>query len=267
MTYQPPRPDAAAVELMSFARLRKLNDHLTQRGDFHVLAVVETGKGRVTVDFATHQLSPRTVVWISPGAVHRWDDIAEVDGHIALFVPTAVVTETTRRIVASPDIAPLWEVASGTWPYVEAALAHLLLEAGAPRNDVLTELPKILLSALIARLCPPRMTPVDTDGTFESFRQAVEASFRMHRDVGYYAHELGYASRTLTRAVQRATGATAKRYIVERVVLEAKRLLAHDHLPSARVAAELGFPDASNFSLFFRAAVGMPPRAWQAAAG
>ncbi|WP_432161515.1 helix-turn-helix domain-containing protein, partial [Streptomyces sp. NRRL F-5630] len=72
------------------------------------------------------------------------------------------------------------------------------------------------------------------------------------------------APRTLSRAVQQATGRTAKAYIVERIVLEAKRLLAHDRLTAARCADVLGFPDASNFSVFFRKATGMRPGAWQA---
>ncbi|MGN6607536.1 MAG: helix-turn-helix domain-containing protein, partial [Jatrophihabitans sp.] len=64
---------------------------------------------------------------------------------------------------------------------------------------------------------------------------------------------------------QRSTGRTAKAYIVERLVLEAKRLLAHDRYTAARCAHALGFPDASNFSLFFRNATGTRPGAWQSA--
>ncbi|MER6378257.1 helix-turn-helix domain-containing protein, partial [Streptomyces mirabilis] len=73
------------------------------------------------------------------------------------------------------------------------------------------------------------------------------------------------APRTLTRAVQQVTGRTAKAYIVERIVLEAKRLLAHERVTAARCASELGFPDPSNFSLFFLNATGLRPGAWQAA--
>jgi AraC family transcriptional regulator, transcriptional activator of pobA len=97
------------------------------------------------------------------------------------------------------------------------------------------------------------------------FRSSVEAHFRTHHDAGYYADALGFAPRTLTRAVQQVTGRTAKAYIVERIVLEAKRLLAHDRVTAARCASELGFPDTSNFSLFFQNATGMRPGAWQAA--
>ncbi|WP_107483491.1 helix-turn-helix domain-containing protein [Streptomyces humi] len=265
MTYQPAEHRAAAVETMTFDRLRELNDGGTQRADFHVLAVVDAGHGTVTVDFLHHPLEERSAVWIPPGAVHRWDDIAGVAGHLVLFVPTAPVTHATRELVASPDLVAHWRLPDADWPFVETARDHLLLEASAPPGNAPAELPRILLSALIARLRPPHAQAGFTHPVFPLFRASVEAHFREHHAAGYYARTLGYAPRTLSRAVQQVTGRTAKAYIVDRIVLEAKRLLAHDGLTAARCATTLGFPDASNFSVFFRKATGMRPGAWQAA--
>ncbi|MFC9281127.1 helix-turn-helix domain-containing protein [Streptomyces collinus] len=267
MTYQPAGHHAAAVETMTFDHLRRLNDGGTQRADFHVLAVVAAGHGTVTVDFLHHPLKKRSAVWIPPGAVHRWDDIAGVAGHLMLFVPTAPVTHATRELVASPDLVAHWSIPDADWPFVETARDHLLLEASAPPETAPTELPQILLSALIARLRPPHAQARFTHPVFRLFRSSVEAHFREHHDAGYYARTLGYAPRTLSRAVQQVTGRTAKAYIVDRIALEAKRLLAHDRLTAAHCAATLGFPDASNFSVFFRNATGMRPGAWQVAAG
>ncbi|KPI32776.1 helix-turn-helix domain-containing protein [Streptomyces sp. NPDC048253] len=265
MTYQPEGRRAAAVETMTFSRLRELNDGGTQRADFHVLAVVDAGHGSVTVDFLHHPLKERSAVWVPPGAVHRWDDIADVAGHLVLFVPTAPVTHATREVVASPDPAAHWSIPDADWLFVDTARNHLLLEASAPPGELPTEVPEILLSALIARLRPSHAEAPFTHPVFRSFRSSVEAHFRHHHDAGYYARALGYAPRTLSRAVQRATGRTAKAYIVDRIILEAERLLAHDRLTAARCAATLGFPDASNFSAFFRKATGLRPGAWQAA--
>ncbi len=264
MTYRPGGHRAASVETMTFSRLRELNDGGTQRADFHVLAIVDAGYGSVTVDFLHHPLKKRSAVWVPPGAVHRWDDIADVAGHLMLFVPTAPVTNATRELVASPDPAAHWSIPDADWLFVDTARDHLLLETSAPPGQFPTELPEILLSALIARLRPPHAEARFTHPVFRLFRSSVEAHFRNHHDAGYYARALGYAPRTLSRAVQQATGRTAKAYIVDRIVLEAKRLLAHDRLTAARCAATLGFPDASNFSAFFHKATGMRPGAWQA---
>ncbi|WP_409464724.1 helix-turn-helix domain-containing protein [Amycolatopsis sp. GA6-003] len=267
MTYQPAGRRAAAVETMPFDRLRELNDGGTQRADFHVLAVVDAGHGSVAVDFLRHPLQERSAVWVVPGAVHRWEDIAGVAGHLVLFVPTAPVTRATRELAASPELAAQWSIPEADWPFVAAARDHLVLETSAPPEDIPAELPGILLSALLARLRPRPAGAASANPVFRRFQSSVEAHFREHHDAGYYARTLGYAPRTLTRAVQRATGRSAKAYLVERIVLEAKRLLAHDRLTAAACARTLGFPDASNFSVFFRTATGVRPGAWQAAAG
>jgi AraC-like DNA-binding protein len=263
MTYRPGGKSSAAVEVLSFDRLRILNDGGTQRADFHVVALVDAGHGSVSIDFADHPLAHRRAVWIAPGAVHRWTDIGEVAGRLVLFVPTAPVTRATRELVASPGQVPGWEISEHAWPFVTAALWHLELEVDPAAADPPPGLPEILLSALIARLHPPRPDTRPGDSIFELFRSSVEAQFRRHHDAGHYARELGYAPRTLTRAVQQATGRTAKAYITDRIILQAKRLLAHDLFTSARCAAELGFIDASSFSSFFLKATGQRPGAWQ----
>ncbi|GLY79038.1 helix-turn-helix domain-containing protein [Actinoallomurus iriomotensis] len=265
LTYQPPREASAPVETMSFARLRRLNDGSTQRGDFHVLAVVRRGRGRVSIDFSAHPLAPRDVVWIRPGVVHRWDDLGDLAGDLVLFVPTAPVTPGSRALAADPGVSACWAAADAVWPLVTAALGHLRLEAGATEDARTGELPGLLLSALLLRLDPPAGAGRPGNAVFHRFRDAVEEDFRVHHDVAHYGRRLGYSPRTLSRGVRAATGRTAKDYLCERLLLEAKRLLAHDRLSPARCGRRLGFADASNFSAFFLREAGVRPGAWQSA--
>ncbi|GAA2532514.1 transcriptional regulator [Winogradskya humida] len=242
---------------MSFATLRRLNDGSTQRGDFHVLAVVRRGQGRVSVDFTAHPLAPRSVVWIRPGVVHRWDDLGDLTGDLVLFTPTAPAITGNSTLVTAPS----WTVNDHAWPLLRAALDHLRLETASPAGEI----PGLLLSALLLRLDPPAAGPQPAADAFRRFRDAVEEDFHVHHDVAHYAQRLGYSTRTLSRSAQAATGRTAKDLLVERIVLEAKRLLAHDRLTPARCGQHLGFPDPANFSAFFLRETGTRPGAWQAA--
>lgn len=250
---------------MSFATLRRLNDGSTQRGDFHVLAVVRSGRGRVSIDFSDHPLAARNVVWIRPGIVHRWDDLGDLAGDLVLFVPTAPVTSAIRDLATDPGASACWTAADAAWPLITTALRHLRLETGAAQDTRTAELPGLLLSALLLRLDPPAGPGRTRNDLFRRFRDAVQDDYRTHHDVAHYARGLGYSPRTLSRGVQAATGRTAKAYLCERVLLEAKRLLAHDRLSPARCGQRLGFPDASNFSAFFLREAGVRPGAWQAA--
>jgi AraC family transcriptional regulator, transcriptional activator of pobA len=265
LTYQPPRRTSTPVETMSFATLRRLDNGSTQRADFHVLALVRGGRGRVSIDFEDHPLAPRDVVWIRPGVVHRWDDLGDLAGELVLFLPTAPITPGSRALEAAPSISACWTATGRAWPLIMAALGHLRLEAGAAEDARGGELPKLLLSALLLRLDAPSGAHGAENDVFRRFRHAVEEDFRAHHDVAHYGRRLGYSPRTLTRRVQAATGRSAKDYLCERLLLEAKRLLAHDRLSAARCGQRLGFPDASNFSAFFLREAGMRPGEWQTA--
>lgn len=57
----------------------------------------------------------------------------------------------------------------------------------------------------------------------------------------------------------------AKEFIDRRVVLEARRLLAHSDHTAARIAARLGFTSATNFTKYFHQRTGTTPIAFRAA--
>jgi len=261
-TYQPPGGTFSPVETMSFATLRHLNHGSTQRADFHVLAVVRRGKGEVSLDFSAHHLAARSVVWIPPGVVHRWSGIRDLTGDIVLFVPTAPVSPASRELARGLITGACWTASTGAWPLISVAFGHLRLEYGASPGARTGELSSLLLSALLLRVDPPAASGQAGNDAFLRFRYATEEDFATHHDVAHYARRLGYSPRTLTRAVQTATGRSAKGYICERLLLEAKRLLAHDQLSQAQCGQRLGFSDAANFSAFFLRETGLRPGAW-----
>ena len=265
LAYQSPGGTFAPVETMSFVTLRHLNDGSTQRADFHVLAVVRRGQGEVSMDFSGHLLTARSVAWIPPGVVHRWSGIRDLAGDIVLFVPTAPVTAASRDLAGGLMTGACWTATAEVWPLITVALAHLRLESGAPPGTRKGEPSSLLLSALLLRLDPPAAPDRPVNDAFLRFRHAAEEDFRTHHDITHYAGRLGYSPRTLSRIVHAATGRSAKHYISERLLLEAKRLLAHDRLSQAQCGQRLGFSDAANFSAFFLRETGQRPGVWQRA--
>jgi AraC-like DNA-binding protein len=91
------------------------------------------------------------------------------------------------------------------------------------------------------------------------FRELVEQNFVTMRRVEDYAALLAYSPRTVSRTSIAAVGVGAKEFIDRRVLLEAKRLLAHSGESAAQIGYELGFTDAANFNQFFRRLTGASP--------
>lgn len=263
MIYQWSGPAQGPIELLSFAALRARNDGGTQRADFCVLGFVESGAGMLSADFAEYALEPGSIVALAPGVVHRWQDIDAVEGSVVVFLPTAPVTTAAQAASTELGRRIVWQPSEADRPFIDMARAHLVLESGAAQSAVAEESTRLALTLLLTRLDPMTDDSATGQPLFRSFRVAVERDFRSHHDAAHYASTLGYSSRTLTRAVQRATGVTPKAFISERLVLEAKRLLAHDGLTAAACAVRLGFLDPSNFSTMFRTKTGQTPGAWQ----
>ncbi|MFI6208024.1 helix-turn-helix domain-containing protein [Streptomyces sp. NPDC051041] len=271
----PPGLELVALAGLAERALRHGNDpYAPLRPAFHQLVAVRSGGLTVSVDFTTHALAAGDWLWIRPGQVQRWGrDLPEADGVVVAFPPGFPDTATAAAVLADPlfpegPVSPAGPDAEG----LRRALGHLRYE-----YDALAELPleshvrvvRHLLAVLLLRLAKARGTrpgaPVPND-TFRRFHAAVERDFAGTRRVEDYAAALGYSRRTLTRATEAATGMSAKRYIDERVVLEAKRELAHSPLPAGAIAARLGFRDSSDFTKFFRQRTGTTPAAFRRAA-
>lgn len=272
-----PAPGAGfGVEVLSFERLRRMDPErrrtLPQRPDFHVLALVRSGTGRHTADFVDHLLRERSVVWIRPGVVHRWTDAEELNGPLVLFEQGFLPAPGPASRAAADTFAPAdWQQDETAWELSVRAADHLGHEHAAAVADPHLASPPVLahlLAALVLRVLPAEPTLPSTAGTedhtvFRRYRAAVEERFAEQHHVTDYARALGYGQRTLTRATRAASGLAAKQFLDQRILLEAKRLLAHTDLPVVRCAERLGFDDAANFTTFFQRQEGLSPGRWR----
>jgi AraC-like DNA-binding protein len=94
---------------------------------------------------------------------------------------------------------------------------------------------------------------------FKAFELLVEKHFAAWHQLPRYAQQLGCSEKSLVRASLEAAGVTPKAFISVRIVLEARRLLAHTTWPVARIAESLGYSDLANFAKFFKREAGCTP--------
>ncbi|MEV5959119.1 AraC family transcriptional regulator [Streptomyces sp. NPDC051987] len=243
------------------------------RIDFHVVMLFTEGPVRHMIDFAEYEAGAGDLLWIRPGQVHRFSRTCEYRGTVLTmqpgFLPRAVVEATG---LYRYDLPPLLRPDAPQLAALRASLAHLQREYEDTATLPLSLHTSVLrhsLTAFLLRLAHLAASSAEAarrqaDTTFTLFRDAVEKDFAANHSVSAYADALGYSRRTLVRAVRAATGETPKGFIDKRVVLEAKRLLAHTDLPIGRVGAAVGFPDAANFSKFFQLHTGQTPVAFRA---
>lgn len=91
------------------------------------------------------------------------------------------------------------------------------------------------------------------------FFRLLERHFRKEHQVKFYANALFVTVGYLTRTVKEVTGKTAKQFIDETIVLEAKILLQDGSLTISDIIELLHFSDFSFFGKFFKKHTSMSP--------
>jgi AraC-like DNA-binding protein len=255
-------------ELARRGRRRGLDLGSPMRCEFHHLIHLTAGHIRHTADLREHVLPPGSWLWVRAGQVHHYmlDDHEDSCGTIVIWQPGFTHDEPPFEpgpVIPGPQHAGA----------LGLALRHLLdahTDLGSLPLEAHLRTLRLLLDVLLLRLAHARpgtdAVPAPPPGdAFRRFDAAVERNFTSHRRVADYATALGYSTRTLTRATLAATGSTAKQHIDARILLEARRLLAHSVATSAEISRRLGFTSPGDFSKFFRKHDGHTPLAFRAA--
>lgn len=257
----------------------RLNRFVPHRHDFFEIIWLRSGTGRVTSDLRSFPIHPRTLFFTSPGQVHAWELRGETRGEIASFSAEffGVNSEYPGLLAKMPflyggKVDPILFLDASEGERVEQIFRELYRDAADPapgRDDLVRAYLTILLTFArqrFARLHPENVATPIADLLSRRFRLALEEHFPRLLEVGEYADLLLVSRSHLNDHLRRELGRSAGELIHERLVLEAKRLLAHTSLTSAQIAYRLRFQDPSYFGRFFRRNTGQTPGDYRARA-
>jgi AraC-like DNA-binding protein len=278
--YTPPAGYRLDLEIYPVATLRRkaraIGPRRVERTDFHVLIYVTAGRYRHIVDFETYECAAGSLLTLQPGQVHRFGNLVGWKGWLLIFRSDLVQDAGSRvaelELFGQVEGLPTHLKVAGTaqkavTESVERMAADTQLPAG---TNALNALLRSELQALLARLhlAKPgksedeRIEPLVVK-RFRRYRTTMEREYRRWHSVAQYARHLGCSQRSLSRATLDVADMSAKAMLTQRIVLEAKRLLAHSVLPVATIGDQLGFDEATNFVKFFRREAGLTPGAFR----
>jgi AraC-like DNA-binding protein len=282
VSYTPPADYAHDVEVYPVAELRRRARRFDALGieriDFHCLIHVVSGRYRHMVDFETFDCGPGSVLVIQPAQVHRFGTLERWAGWLLVFraeaVPSRLTSAGRDELEAFRQLADMpthLKVPESARAAVAATFEQLAADARVSGPAWLVNaLLRRQIEALLVRLqlsTPARGTEslVDTVALqrFRRYKATVEREFRRWHSVARYASLLGCSEKSLSRATYAVAQMSAKTLLVDRLVLEAKRMLAHSSSPVGAIALDLGFDEATNFVKFFRRETGMTPGAFR----
>ncbi|HEY8361081.1 MAG TPA: AraC family transcriptional regulator [Ramlibacter sp.] len=234
----------------------------------HQFQLLLQGGVRGSIDGRTFAAQAPTLLMIPSGAVHGFTYTPDAVGH-QVTLPSA----TLRQLLAGSDLVDhelasscvLAAMAPAEAAECEALFARLAAEfrsRQAGRAHALLACATLVVVQLL-RLRGEQFERERSQGPRDTLVQRytalLEQHYRAHRPLAFYAKALGVTADHLSRTCRNVARQSALQLLHERVLLEARRLLAYTPMPVAEIAAELGYDDAAYFSKFFSRSVGHTP--------
>ncbi|HEX2899030.1 MAG TPA: helix-turn-helix domain-containing protein [Bacteroidia bacterium] len=128
--------------------------------------------------------------------------------------------------------------------------------ASPHRLDIQQNLLHALLFDLFSMANAKPATPT-MDADFYHFLQLIDQHYKEAQTVGYYLDRLTIPEKRLATLAQKYRGLSPLQIIHQRVLLEAKRLLASGTQPHKEIAYDLGFDSPASFSAFIKKKTGL----------
>ena len=254
--------------------LEVIEVHLDSLGDgdvrephrhaYHELIWVREGRGRHLIDGEPVEFGPRTLTLIAKGQVHQFQRAEDVTAVVARFEDDWL--SSSRRWLFSGQSCTALSVPEDDAARFDALLDLLRVENERPAGPESAELRRHLLAAVLLWAQRWREGQLEEGGAsrtdlqlYQQFDELLERDFAANHDAAHYADELGVTTGTLSRLLTKLTGRSTKQVILDRVILEAVRLLRFSDLQVKEIADRLGFSDQFAFSKAFKRQRGEAP--------
>ncbi|MBO6603519.1 MULTISPECIES: helix-turn-helix domain-containing protein [Paracoccaceae] len=227
----------------------------------HHLYWITRGQGRVSVGCITRGYGPNTAVFVPAGTVMSLELPQQIQG-LLLHMPPDPLAE----LPADPfhlRISNIEAQASltGHIERIEREIA-----AQAPAQDRALRGYGLLVSTWITRELGRQEGAILRDRAHhlvEKFARLLSISYHTGAGVADYADRLGVTPTHLSRVCKEASGKPAHALIHERLMHEARRLLADTDKSARLISEELGFSSPAYFTRAFSQSTGRTPTAFR----
>ena len=243
-----------------------------QRVEFHQIHYITKGTGEHFIDFKPYPYKEGSIIFISRGQVQAFDVQPSVDGFLILFTNEFLLNNLIHSDIFSlyrlynyhlhePVIQPEETESELFKNIVNEMYWEYLLSNNFAKEEILRLLLKLFLLKVerIKRTLLPQEKNVEWLSIFNVFKNYLEKHFAETRNAKAYAKMMNISYKHLNEVSKSVTGNSAKVFIDQFIILEAKRHLATSDISVKELTYTLGFDEPTNFLKYFKKHTGQSP--------
>jgi len=248
-------------------RLKTTKDLMTvpHRAQFFQVIWLEKGNGKHWVDFKPVELDDNMIIFIPSNSVNLFDKNGSYQGKSILFTDSFFCKnqDDVKFLHSSILYSDLYNIAtikikpqnSGLRTLFNEMETEFCRKPDQAQYHILHNMLHIFLLQAEREMREQgfeELLPSPLLDNLIRFKDLLENKFRQEKSVQNYAASLNLTEKQLNKATTALLDKTPKQLIDERVVLEAKRLLAHSTLSVKEISYELGYDEPTNFVKYFK---------------
>jgi AraC family transcriptional regulator, transcriptional activator of pobA len=257
------------IEVVPLYTLTTVNrNHLItpHRTNFYHIFLFENCQPTHFVDFEPIRIEPYSLLFINKDRVHQFDQLLKYEGRVLIFTDDFFcTTENDTRFLRSSilfnDLAdkPTIKLNPTDFEKYLNICENITEELSLPTDNSKTVLLKNLLHNFLLLAEREKRKQgftelnkgADLDYTL-LFRDLLEINYTKIKSVSDYAKIICISEKRLGQATAKVLGKSPKEIIHDRILLEAKRLLAHTYLSIKEIGQDLGYEDPAYFVRYFK---------------
>ena len=213
---------------------------------------------------------PGKMFFITPGQVH---DVHELPD--SLYAISFNAEFISRHQASQLAIDKLFLQNRSDKPYIQidkCGETHLRSLITIIEQELITPTPdKDMMSYLLVSFLRYAMRYLENevksyspqDPRMVNVLKLIDHHYKQRKDAGFYSDKLAITSKRLNELTKQQFSKTVTQLIHDKVLVEARRLLAFTNNTIKSIAFELGYPDTSYFCRFFKRLSGESPQVFR----
>lgn len=239
------------------------------RHDSYLMVFFTNGSGIHEIDFDRFEIKKGSLFVLQPGQMHHWSLSEDIEGFVIIFSQGIYnlyfgqkkINEYNfyNSILNKPEVVFETDEFSKILPYFDLLTRENNQENKYQLDKMLNLLDCIHIE--IARKYNETYSHQTHSYNIKisAFEVLLEQHFKTQKLPSFYAEQLHITLKHLNRICNEILQKTATEVIMDRVILEIKRMLTDKQLAVNEVAYKVGYEDYSYFSRVFKKQTGMSP--------